>query len=377
MKGKPNSGQRILFLAKYLDSGGVTTHMMTLAQALQAKGWQVGLISGGTYGSHEQGVEWFESHGIQHFRLDYNTRNPIRLLAAAVETLKVVRQFKPDLLHVHWRITSAYAQLSKIVLRVPFVTTIHLLDIGSSRAHKLFSFWGSRSIAISSECREYLITDFQIAPEKIDTVYNGADEKYFRPATSTEKLAARTKFKIQDQTIALCLVGRLEPVKGHQLLLEAVAPLVDAGHDLVLLFAGVGGMRTEIEQSVERLGLSARVHFLGHIDSREVYWASDIMALPSYKEGFPLSVVEAMLCEMACVRTNTSGANDVFGDGQSGVIVPIGDVVALRESILQLIVESPKRQRIGQTAHARALDLFTSSQMVEKTLATYRQVLKN
>lgn len=377
MKGKPDSGKRILFLAKYLDSGGVTTHMMTLAQALQDKGWQVGIISGGTYGAHEQGVEWFESHGITHFQLDYNSRNPIRLLIAAVETLRVVRQFKPDLLHVHWRITSAYAQLTKLLLGIPFVTTLHLLDIGSSRAHRLFSFWGSRSIAISSECRDYLISDFHIAAEKIDTVYNGADENYFRPATSAEKVAARAKFQIGNQAIAIGLVGRLEPVKGHQLLLDAITPLINAGRDIVLLFAGVGNLHDELEKSIDKLNLSSRVRFLGHTDSREVYWASDIMVLPSYKEGFPLSVVESMLCAVPCVRTNTSGSNDVFGDGQSGVIVPVGDVVALRESIEGLTVDSQWRLTMGQMARARALALFTSSKMVEKTLAVYRQTLKD
>jgi L-malate glycosyltransferase len=294
--------QRVLFLAKYLDSGGVTTHMMTLAQGLQKQGWEVAIASAGIFGDHALGPAWFEAHGITHFTVTYSSRNPLTLLAQAIKTLRVVRTFKPDLLHVHWRISSAYSQLVQLTQGIPFVSTLHLLGIGESRVHQLFSYWGRRTIAISSECRDYLEDAFHLPPNRIDLIFNGADASHFRVPSHGERHEARTLFGIGDGECVISLTGRLETVKGHALVLQAVAPLIKQGADITLLFAGEGSQRDHLVVLANELGLSDRVRFLGHTDPRQVLWASDISVLPSYKEGFPLSTVESMLCGVPTVK---------------------------------------------------------------------------
>lgn len=368
-------GRRVLFLAKYLDSGGVTTHMMTLAQGLQKQGWEVGIISAGTYGNHVLGPEWFHSHGIKHFTLDYDSRNPLTLLAQAIQTLRIVRHFKPDLLHVHWRVTSSFAQITKLMLRIPFVSTLHLLGIGEGAMHRLFSYWGERSIAISSECRDYLEASFHIPSDHIDLVFNGADSSHFRVPSSGERNDARATYGISNSDCVISLTGRLEEVKGHALLLQAVAPLVKQGIPLSLLFAGEGSQKAQLTALVDELELAEHVHFLGHADARQVLWASDISVLPSFKEGFPLSTVESMLCGVATIRSNTSGASDVITDGQTGFIVPVGDVEALRQCVSSLVNDPALRERMSQSARLRALELFTSDHMTAQTIETYQRAL--
>ena len=367
--------KRVLFLAKYLDSGGVTTHMMTLAQGLQKQGWDVAIVSAGTQGDHALGPEWFESHGIQHFPVVYSSRNPLTLIAQSIKTLRIVNTFQPDLLHVHWRVTSVFAQLAKLLLAVPFVSTLHLLGIGEGRLHRLFSYWGTRTIAISSECRDYLEDSFHISPDRIELIFNGADAGHFRVPSHGERQDARATFGIKVDDCVISLTGRLEEVKGHALLLQAVAPLVKQGIPLSLLLAGEGSQKAQLVTLTQELGLNDQVHFLGHTDARQVLWASDISVLPSFKEGFPLSTVESMLCGVATIRSNTSGAADVIIDGQTGFIVPVGDVEILRQRIHSLVTDSALREHISKSARLRALELFTSEHMTAQTIETYRRAL--
>lgn len=372
-----NEVSRVLFLAKYLDSGGVTTHMMTLAKELQARGVEVGLASAGRFGDHTMTPEWFESAGIRHFHLDYASRNPLVLMKAAFQTLRVVREFKPDLLHVHWRVTSPYAELARLVLRKPFVTTLHLLGIGEGWLHRAISFWGDQTIAISSETRNYLRTEFRVPESQLHIIYNGADSNRFRIPSDREKEGARARFGLDDDCIAVSLVGRLEEIKGHALLIDAVKPLLERSLNLQLLFAGQGSEHDELVRLVKERGMSDRVQFLGHTDPREVLWASDISVLPSYKEGFPLTTVEAMLCGVAHIRTATSGARDVITDGVDGFVIEVGNVIELRECIEQLVANSELRTNFTRAGHETAIRKFTAKHMAEQTLEIYQQALNS
>jgi len=369
------SPKRVLFLAKYLDSGGVTTHMMTLALGLREAGWEVGIISAGTQGNHELGPHWFASAGIAHFVVPYDSRNPLTLIRNAARTLRIVREFQPGILHVHWRITSTYAKVVESVLGIPFVSTLHLLGIGESRFHRLFSYWGKRAIAISSECRTYLEDAFRLSPDTIDLIFNGADASYFHLPHPEEREEARRSYNILDDTCVISLTGRLEEVKGHKLLLEALKPLLKDDAKISVLFAGEGSLHDELVDQVTQLGIERRISFLGHTNARQVLWASDISVLPSFNEGFPLSTVESMLCGVTTVRSQTSGAHDVILDGDTGFIVPIGDVDILRMRLEQLISDKALRTAMSHRAHERALELFTSNRMTQLTIQTYEKAL--
>ena len=368
---RSRSVRRVLFLAKYLDSGGVTTHMMTLAQELRSQGIEVGVISAGQFGDHSMNAAWFENAQVPHFTLNYASRNPLVLASAALRTLRVVRTFKPDVLHVHWRVTSPYAQLVSLVQRVPFVVTLHLLGIGEGRLHRIISFWGRQTIAISSETRHYLREEFRVPEKQLHTVYNGADGHRFRLPVGDERVTARERFGVKADEVAIALIGRLEQVKGHAVLFEAVAPLIAQGINLRLLLAGQGTQRDALERSARELGIHERVSFLGHTDTRDVLWASDLSVLPSFKEGFPLTTVESMLCGSPHIRSATSGARDVITDSVDGFVIPVGDVEQLRARIRLLVSDGDLRTRIAQAAHTSAIRNFTAERMAEQTLAVY------
>lgn len=103
--------KRVLLVARILDSGGVTTHMFTLAKGLMSIGWEVAIDSGGQVGEHSSSPEWFESNGIKHFYIPFpepslSFKNIVRVVKAYFDISSVVNKFSPNLIHVHWRATS-------------------------------------------------------------------------------------------------------------------------------------------------------------------------------------------------------------------------------------------------------------------------------
>jgi glycosyltransferase involved in cell wall biosynthesis len=378
---KPEAPERrVLFLARHLDSGGVTTHMMSLALGLMQRGWKVGLVSGGMGGDHDHGPAWFEAGGIPHFQApfigpDLHLGDLFKPLVSAKRVHAAVGSFRPSLVHVHWRSTSIYAALEATTRRVPFVTTLHLEGIPAKGVFRFGSKWGCHTIAVSQEARDHLISVFGVPPDRITIVHNGVDPDVFHPPTPAQRASAREKFGLDPAAPVVCLIGRLEPVKAHCTLLEAAGLVQRAFPRLQLLFAGEGSLLEQIRGFARSKGLEQSTHFVGYAKSQSVLWASDMLVLPSYQEGFALAPVEAMLCGVPVIRTPAGGAAEQITDGLTGFVVPFDDHSMLAERMRVLLSDPESTRRIADAARARALDHFTVDVMVRATESVYLRVI--
>lgn len=371
----------VIFLAKHLDSGGVTTHMMTLAKGLQERGWKVSLVSAGAVGNHHHTPEWFETEGIRHYHFEFVKDDPVHTLAwypiSLLRFRRIIDAERPNLLHVHWRSTSLYAKFIELTRGIPFVSTLHSNNIPAGFFFRTVSFWGERAIAISSETREYLKSAFGVSASKIVTIFHGVDTTRFRVPDLEERARARARFGIVPELPVVSLVGRLEPVKRHDLALKAMLHLRKRGLEIQLIFAGEGSLRRKLEETCIEWGIRHRVHFVGFTDVREVYWASDICILPSDNEGFGLTMVEAMACGVPVIRTIGPGANDQVQDGVTGYLIPPGDSKAMADRIANLITNLDVYSRFSQAAKLYAEQHFSHARMVEQTISVYESVLAN
>ncbi len=146
-------------------------------------------------------------------------------------------------------------------------------------------------------------------------------------------------------------VGRLSIEKGHITLIKAFANVTESDWELVII--GDGPEKTNLVESAIRLGINSRVHFLGHQKRFDQYLSgSEIFVLPSFYEGFPNALLEAMSVPLACISSDcVAGPGEIINPGVNGLLVKPGDVKELAESIDLLIKDSEMRQKLAKEAY--------------------------
>jgi colanic acid/amylovoran biosynthesis glycosyltransferase len=175
----------------------------------------------------------------------------------------------------------------------------------------------------------------------------------------------------------LC-VGRLVPEKGQAVLLEAVAHLIDVGYDLRVTFVGDGPARPELEAMVERLGLAGQVSFVGAVgqeEIRELYSTASLFCLPSFAEGIPVALMEAMAMRCPVVSTRIAGIPELIENGDTGLLVSAGAVDELTQALRRLLDDETLSHGLGSRARAKVLSDFNIDTTVPGLVTLFRRAL--
>ena len=169
-------------------------------------------------------------------------------------------------------------------------------------------------------------------------------------------------------------MSSFDPIKRVETLLQALHLLAPRIPRLTLLLVGGGGEEERLRRLVAEMGLGTRVIFTGFLENPvRIYPALDLYVATSLKEGLPLSLVEAMGAGLAVVATDVPGHRDVVAHGETGLLVPPEDPVALAEAISSLLADPERRRRMGEAGRHRALKEFSIQAMVEGTAEVYRR----
>lgn len=387
----------VLLLARRVDCvDGITAYYETLCDGLKARGDRVLLVSGPvtqTDGSvtrrravrravedwieiDDLGTAWprpaqvqrileaMRRHGVEVLVPQGLSTLPLAWLLGRLSGRRVVAHYHP----------SAHADSpDRFTARPSFKARL---------AYKLVCkvFPASRFIAGSKEIEDFFRRDCSISRQRIHRQVFGIDTSTFRPPTPEERSRARARFGFDDDTLGCVLSGRMNLVKGHDLAVDAVRRLRHdrPGLDVRCLFAGGGDQRERIERDAFIDDADRRsFHFLGFLDSaeslREVYWAADILLLPSRFEGFGLVVPEAMCCGAVPIRTPTGGCADQIEDGSNGFVVPFNDAAELAARIADLS-DPTRRAAMRQRAIETASNKFAKQVMVDGTSELLRSM---
>lgn len=376
----------VVFFLRTLAVGGVESHLLLLGRGLMAAGAQVILVSDGESRVPEFSFDRYTAAGFLCRKVPFpgpqvGRHTVTQTVASAWQVDSLIKSLRPDLIHVHYRMTSAYAQAMQWLHGVPFVSTLHLTDIPSSGYRRYASFWGQRVITPSREGREFLMRAFGVPEARIRLVPHGTDEEYFRPPSPIERSEARAKFGLAPGDKVVGMIARMERVKGQDVLLKSVSDLRARGMVVTVLLAGVsiGGdteWRDRMMVYAREAGIADRVHFLGQAETRDVLWASDVCVLPSRQEGFAVAIIESMHCGVVPIRTPAAGAAEQIDNGTNGFIIPFDDSDALREHLNLILSDAECRGRMSLATLQKARANFSAKVMVERTLSVYREVLQ-
>ncbi len=351
-------------------------------------------------------IEGLELVAIRPLQVGY-TRNPLilaryfgELLGVGFDLLRIVRRYRPDVLHAN----SVRAGLVACLI-APFARTavvVHLHDKLRTRVtdRVIRAVLGSlawRLTAISDYTNHAFTQNKPGLKRKCVTVYNGVDVGQFDPA-HFDRIATRNALLAQwprstesgEVWPLLGIVGQLTPWKGQQTALEALELLVKVRQTApkagLIIVGGLKFVLTtarydnaafyrELTDFVAEKGLQDQVWFCGERDDiPQLMQSLDILLLPSWYEPFGRVVIEAMAMERVVVASAEGGPLEIIEDGISGGLCEVNNAAALAQTIEQLIADRPKMLQIGQQARERVLQEFSSTAMVKGFLDVYAQI---
>ncbi len=274
-------------------------------------------------------------------------------LAEAILTGDFLRLEQLPHLHVHFATPAATVALFvKEVFGIPFSMTVHgpdeFYDVTSHHLPEKIAA-ASFICTIGSFCRSQLMK--LSAPEhwsKMEISPLGVDPQLFRPR-DIQPIRPDPRFRI------LCL-GRLVAAKGQAVLLDAVRILARQGRPVLATFAGDGPDRHHLEAMAREYEITGHVNFLGGVNPdsvRDLYAASDVFVLPSFAEGIPVVLMEAMAMEVPCISTTITGIPELITSGESGLLVSPSDAGQLAAAIGNLIADAPLRQSLGKAGRRK------------------------
>jgi glycosyltransferase involved in cell wall biosynthesis len=353
------AARRIALMLESDGPGGAETMLLQLATELRRRGHQV-LAVGPANGCGWLG-ERFRHHGFDtdvfHLR---RTVDP----ACASGLAQTLSRHRIDLVHSHEFTMAVYGAVAAGTVRVPHVFTLHgglsVFRKWRRRAALRWALARSRAgVAVSSAAQATMARALGVPSHRIQAIPNGIA---FTPG---DREAARRALGVQPGELLVLAVGNLGVVKGHIVLLRALAGL-DAGLPWRVAIAGRGTEEGNLRAWAQSAGIAGRLQLLGHRDDvPDLLAAADVYAMPSLSEGLPMALLEAMFARAPIVASRTGGIPEVLRDGIDGLLAEPGDETSLRSALARLLGRPELRAALGQAAHARAAAGYSAEVMTD------------
>jgi len=306
-------------------------------------------------------------------------------IGIAYRLAQTFRKIRPDIIHTHKYKDSILGTLVARAMGVPHVVrVVHGLSepfkgltnakmIGYTLVDRFITGWFvDRVVGVSSDIEKGLMEIY--GANRVMCIHNGIDLDAVRVTTTREAL--RKTWEIAEDAVLIGTVGRLVPVKGHAILLEATRIVRTAKKNVTLIVVGEGPLHSELEATARRLGLERVVIFPGHQDQVYDFMnMMDIFVLPSLHEGIPMVLLEALALQRPVVATGVGGIPEVIVHDRSGKLVCAGDAGELA-LILQELIEMPaKAEALGVEGRRQVEQEFSAHTMAARTADLYRSLL--
>lgn len=365
-KSETNRPQIMIIITK-AERGGAQTHVLELLHLRQHADFIV--VSG------EDGflLEEARALGVETIVLPdligpLNLRRDLRAILAISRLLK---QRRPDLIHLHSSKAGMVGRLTAKLSGIPAVFTAHgwAFTEGVSAKRQLLAIWAERlaaplsaAIIAVSEYDRVLAARFNVT-QHAQTIHNALPEQLEPLLPPLPRISKRLR---------LVMVARFSIAKDQALLLRAVAGLPETEVWLI----GDGEGRAQNEALAARLGLGERVTFWGNrADVNDLLQQADVFCLCSHYEGFPISILEAMRAGLPVVASHVGGVAEAVDQGKTGLLVAHHDVAHWRLALAKLLDDERLRRQMGEAGRARFEAEFTAGPMLERTWRVYQAVL--
>jgi glycosyltransferase involved in cell wall biosynthesis len=368
---------KILHLITTLAGGGAEFHLLTLCRYQKKQGMEVVVACLSEFGKDGRSLRRdFENEGIRVIRLGDGHRFELRSFSRIV---RLVETERPNIFHTHLPRADLTGALARFLNpSVAWVCSLHAIysDDWSGRwSLPLLRFLWNRADAII--CISHAVSDWLIAggmpADRAKVIYYGIEPDKF----SQPRVDLRKEWALNGSAI-IGSIGRLEPRKGHDCLIEAMATLVKRLPNVLLLIAGHDswGYGVNLGRRIDELGLKDRVRLIGFQNDVVSFLNTlDVFALATNSEGFGQVVIEAMAAGKPVVTSKIAPLTEIVADGETGLLVESRSPQSFASAIAQLLIDPMERHRMGARGRERVTKSFTAERMTQETLLLYENLL--
>ena len=358
---------RVLHVVKVAGISGAENHLLLLLPALRERGFDIRVVM---LHEDEPGAHEFASRlgagGVPVEKLRLTRALSPTVLA---RLRRSIRRQRPAILHTHLVHADFHGLPAGWLARIPvLISTKHGFNpFRDGRAFAVADRTVARladvHIAISRGLASYLAEREGFSEESFEIVHYGIEAGPEPPPPSGDP--------------RLAIVGRLIPIKGHDVLLRAVAAVRRELPQVTLRIAGDGPLEHELRATVGELGLEDGVTFLGRVAPvAPAFEDAQVVVVSSFGEGFGMVALEAMERGRPVIASAVGGLPEIVEDGRTGLLVPAGDVDALAAAILELVRDPERAAAMGSAGRARALAYFSQDRCTDRIEALYRAALR-
>jgi glycosyltransferase involved in cell wall biosynthesis len=374
---------KVLHLRSSSGLHGPEKQMLQLAKHMRGEGFQLEMLI--LYRREGAGplihplIEDARNHGLKAEQLEGKAKLSPRDVSYIVQRLKGERF---SLIHTHDYKANILGGMAAKLAGVKSVATMHLHTETTYRLrlYRIIDLLALRFfpkvIAVSESLRQYLVAA-GLSPQKVVTIHNAVDLEVFTSDVSLHNnTALRNRLGIGSDQHIVSIIGRLTSQKGHRYFLESAKRTLQVFPETRFLIVGDGPLREDLEGLSLSLGIAQAVRFLGYRQDIATFMSmSDVIAMPSLREGLPYVLLEALALARPVVGTQVGGIPEVVRHGETGLLVPPEDSEGLAEAIIQLLRNPEEAAGLGERGRELVSREFNVEAMVRKIAAVYAEVL--
>lgn len=376
----------ILQVLPRLVMGGVERGTVDIARALVESGQRALVASSGG-----PMVREVERCGAEHITLPLATKNPLAILRNAHRIVELIRAKKVDVVHARSRAPAWSAKRAAIETGIPMITTFHGVygfgPFGLKKSYNRIMTQGEIVIAVSEFIRAHLIENYAVPAERIRVIHRGVDLDIFDPnhVPPTRLIQLTSKWRLPESAPVIMLPGRFTAIKGHILLIDALAELARRkGGDLDVRCLMVGkdqghaSYRRRILDHASSRHVQGNVHIVDDCnDMPAAYMATDVVVSATTRpEAFGRIMAEAQAMGRPVVAPSHGPSDEVILPGVTGWLFTPSDPMSLADALERALrLTQHERIALSEIAVIRVQENFTNAEMCDKTLAVYDEVL--
>ena len=388
--GKP----RILRIINRFNVGGPTYNAAFLTKYLEVD-FESMLIGGEKQESEASSLYITENLGLTIRVIPEMTRSIgiINDIKAYLKISKIIKEFRPDIVHTHASKAGAIGRIAARRNKVPFIVHTfhgHVFEhyFGKAKTSLIMAMerylasFTDRIVAIGNAQKNDLGKRFKICSEnKIVTIPLGFELEKFSESVDAKRSNFRKTYSLNENQVAVGIIGRLVPIKNHRLFIDVLSDLKMRDVPVKAFVIGDGELKEELIKYARSLNLSVGVDdsdivftsWIKNVD--EAMAGLDIVALTSRNEGTPVSLIEAQATGKVVISTDVGGVKDVMSDGESGILCPDNDKSKFCESLEKLILDKNLRTQMGEKGKEFTKEKFHVNRLVSDIKKLYLELL--